>query len=482
MVEGEEVESYNLKKNLPDLNKKLLLSFKKYLDIKKINFDTSEFGSLDVLSLAKIICVISPLDYLTKQMLLEFDASDELCENLISVLEIEVNNFGYLTKDGDEYYTYANTKVHPNNVTDLGKKWRGKQYWHAYSDEQIESLRKLILHISEIHGIDVSIGLKDWLSKEDAFDAFGYKDDAFYGKVKLTGLKRVDASDDEIDSFIEEFNLNFKADINLEEGEEDLNEKIKVSDLEINFIKNINSNNENILFIHGFGGDLNNWMFNQNELSEKFNTYAIDLPGHGMSEKNIHNSSLDDLANLISSFCIANDINSVNLVGHSFGSGISIKTASLYPDLINSLTLISPIGLGKEIDSTYLENFINAESRRDLKKEIEKLYFNSDIITRDMLNEVLKFLRIDNVQTTLAKIQNEIIINGEQKNNLINEINSIKIPVCVVWGKEDQIIPSNHHKVLNDNIKIIIEKDCGHMAHIEKPSVVNDAINSTIVG
>ena len=97
---------------------------------------------------------------------------------------IEVNNFGYLTKDGDEYYTYANTKVHPNNVTDLGKKWRGRQYWHAYSDEQIESLRKLILHISEIHGIDISIGLKDWLSKEDAFDAFGYKDDAFYGKVK----------------------------------------------------------------------------------------------------------------------------------------------------------------------------------------------------------------------------------------------------------------------------------------------------------
>ena len=55
--------------------------------------------------------------------------------------------------------------------------------------------------------------------------------------------------------------------------------------------------------------------------------------------------------------------------------------------------MISPIGLGKEIDSAYLENFINAESRRDLKKEIEKLYFNSDIITRDMLNEVLKFLR-----------------------------------------------------------------------------------------
>tara|TARA_B100000676_G_scaffold305926_1_gene361104 strand:+ start:335 stop:925 length:591 start_codon:yes stop_codon:yes gene_type:complete len=92
MVEGEEVESYNLKKNLPDLNKKLLLSFKKYLDIKKVNFDTSEFDSLDSLSLAKIICVISPLDYLTKQMLLEFGETADLCNNLLSVLEIEINN------------------------------------------------------------------------------------------------------------------------------------------------------------------------------------------------------------------------------------------------------------------------------------------------------------------------------------------------------------------------------------------------------
>ena len=41
---------------------------------------------------------LSPLDHLTKQMLLEFDRSDDLCENLISVLEIEINNFGKSSK------------------------------------------------------------------------------------------------------------------------------------------------------------------------------------------------------------------------------------------------------------------------------------------------------------------------------------------------------------------------------------------------
>ncbi|MDB0003057.1 LON peptidase substrate-binding domain-containing protein [Alphaproteobacteria bacterium] len=99
MINGEELDyNNNFKKQTSELSTKLLSNFKKYLNIKKIEFNTSEFESLDALNLAKIICVISPLDYLTKQMLLEFSGSDELCENLISVLEIEINNFGKSTK------------------------------------------------------------------------------------------------------------------------------------------------------------------------------------------------------------------------------------------------------------------------------------------------------------------------------------------------------------------------------------------------
>ena len=99
IIKGEQLDyNSNFKKQTSELSSKLLSNFKNYLNIKKIEFNTSEFENLDVLNLAKIICVISPLDYLTKQMLLEFNASDELCENLISVLEIEINNFGKSSK------------------------------------------------------------------------------------------------------------------------------------------------------------------------------------------------------------------------------------------------------------------------------------------------------------------------------------------------------------------------------------------------
>jgi Lon protease-like protein len=86
-----------IKKNKKIINKyssneKLLSSFSKFLKIKELNFNTSEFEGLDASNLAKIICVISPLDYLTKQMLLEFDNDTDLYENLITVLEIEMQN------------------------------------------------------------------------------------------------------------------------------------------------------------------------------------------------------------------------------------------------------------------------------------------------------------------------------------------------------------------------------------------------------
>ena len=80
------------KKESKQLAQKLLLSFKNFLNVKNIKLNTSEFENLDTLSLAKIICVISPFDYLTKQMLLEFNNPDDMCDSLISVLEIETIN------------------------------------------------------------------------------------------------------------------------------------------------------------------------------------------------------------------------------------------------------------------------------------------------------------------------------------------------------------------------------------------------------
>ena len=90
-VEAKMIKSSNVVRNNQELNKKLLSIFKKFLEEKKLNFNISDFDNLNSISLSKIITIISPLDFLIKQMLLETNEND-ICKKLISVLEIEIQD------------------------------------------------------------------------------------------------------------------------------------------------------------------------------------------------------------------------------------------------------------------------------------------------------------------------------------------------------------------------------------------------------
>jgi hypothetical protein len=92
---------------------------------------------------------------------------------------IELNNFGYI-KSGR---TYVNTRAHRSQVVTLNSEFKGYNDWHKYSDAQIESLRKLILHIADRDNIDVREGLPNWIKKM-GLKAFEYSSDARSGKVK----------------------------------------------------------------------------------------------------------------------------------------------------------------------------------------------------------------------------------------------------------------------------------------------------------
>ena len=250
----------------------------------------------------------------------------------------------------------------------------------------------------------------------------------------------------------------------------------EIKNIDINYLQLGENNSKNIVFVHGFGGDLNNWMFNQEELSSNFNTFSLDLPGHGKSSKNIEQGSLEYLSDIVNDFCNQNNLEKICLVGHSLGGGICLNIALANSELVESLVLVSPIGLGKEIDN-YVEEFIKSESRRDLKPQLEKLYFNKELITRDLVNEVLKFKRLDGVEKALQIIKDETLIeDNNQKTFLGDKIETLKSKISIIWGENDEIIPNSHIKELPSNVETHIFKESGHMSHIEKSKEVNEII------
>lgn len=97
---------------------------------------------------------------------------------------IELCNFGWLTKKGNDFYTYTNTRVDPKNVVTLKESFRGYTHWVRYTDEQLNSLNHLIHLIAGKHNISVEIGLKQRLKVMSPYKALEYYNDAVNGKVK----------------------------------------------------------------------------------------------------------------------------------------------------------------------------------------------------------------------------------------------------------------------------------------------------------
>lgn len=110
---------------------------------------------------------------------------------------IEVCNFGQLTQGGyknrdgiwvdknpDKFYTYVGYEVHPDQICDLGFKWRGYQYWHTYSDAQIDALYNLTQYLRDRYDINLENGLKSMMAVKGDVEAFSYYESANKGYIK----------------------------------------------------------------------------------------------------------------------------------------------------------------------------------------------------------------------------------------------------------------------------------------------------------
>ncbi|OWJ68248.1 acetoin dehydrogenase dihydrolipoyllysine-residue acetyltransferase subunit [Inquilinus limosus] len=230
-----------------------------------------------------------------------------------------------------------------------------------------------------------------------------------------------------------------------------------------------------VVLIHGFGGDLNNWLFTQPALAGR-PVHAIDLPGHGGSGKEVGAGDIAALSGAVLAYLDAAGIGKAHLAGHSMGGAVALALALDSPDRVASATLIAPAGLGAEINSGYIDGFIGAQKRKDLKPHLEALFADPDLVTRDLVEDVLKYKRLDGVEAALKTIAGAVFPGGRQAVSLRDRIGSAKVPVQVIWGTADAIVPAAHADGLPDSVPVHRFDGKGHMVHMEAAAEVNRLI------
>jgi pyruvate dehydrogenase E2 component (dihydrolipoamide acetyltransferase) len=290
-------------------------------------------------------------------------------------------------------------------------------------------------------------------------------------------------ADAELDAFVARFQEEFAAHATeAEAGPEP--ETIEAGGRRVRYLALGEGQGTPLLFIHGFGGDLNNWQFNQEALAAGRRTYALDLPGHGGSTKELADQRADVgmLAGAVLDFMDAKGIGKAHLVGHSLGGAIALDLALNHTDRVRSVTAICSAGLGAEINMAYIDGFMAAKRRKQLQPVLEMLVADPGMVSREMIEDVLKFKRLDGVETALNRIIEGSFAGGRQAVQLTGRVGELNVPVQVVWGRQDRIIPVRHSEGLPSSIRVHVFDDAAHMVHMEKAAEVNDLIKDFVAG
>ncbi len=300
--------------------------------------------------------------------------------------------------------------------------------------------------------------------------------------VIAAGAPGVDTGGAEIDTFIAGFNETF-AIVAAEAAAEAASEPeiVEAGGWRLNYQHAGAGERAAIVLVHGFGGDLNNWLFNQPDLAQSHSVYALDLPGHGRSAKDVGAGELATLSDALGAFLDTLGIGRAHLCGHSLGGAVVLDLALRRPETAASLTLISTTGLGPEINGSYIDGFVAAGRRKEMKAVLALLFAAPDAVSRDMVEELLRYKRLDGVEAALRGIAEAVFAGGRQANSMAARLSELAQPVQVIWGRDDRIMPPAHAEGLPDSVAVTMIENAGHMPQMEAAAKVNRLIRKIAV-
>lgn len=236
------------------------------------------------------------------------------------------------------------------------------------------------------------------------------------------------------------------------------------------------SGSKTIVLLHGFGGCHDVWREVISSLSPPARTLAYDLPGHGLSFGFPDAGPAKVAARAVLADLSARKLKRIHLVGHSMGGAVAMLMALAEPDKVASLTLLAPGGLGPEINGPLLRRYASAwgsSEIRDCLIAMSSPHSQPPERIVDVLREMRG--RPGQVQK-LAEIAAAMTTDDRQGVIPRDRLDGLNMPVMVVWGADDVVLPSTQADDLPAHFHVHHVLEAGHMLPEEVPDLVADIV------
>ena len=248
-----------------------------------------------------------------------------------------------------------------------------------------------------------------------------------------------------------------------------------------------------LILLHGYGASTYSWRHVSPYFSKSYRVIAIDLKGFGLSDKPVDSDySVLEQSRMVYEFIRVHCLENVVLAGNSLGGAVSLLTYLMQSDQgthhISKLILIDTASYQQDLPlyiSILRVPIINelslclTSSNFKSRMTLRKAFFDHSKITEQMVATYGAYLSLPGASQALIKTAKQMIPSNLEE--ISERYKSIDIPVLLIWGENDEIVPLEVGRKLAGHIpnsKLVVVPNCGHIPQEECPNQAIEAMES----
>lgn len=272
---------------------------------------------------------------------------------------------------------------------------------------------------------------------------------------------------------------------------------VEINGVDIQY-KEINGEGPLILLLHGFGASTFSWHAVMEPLSAYGHVVAYDRPAFGLTERPLARDFLwqpgnpyNEEANVAYVIGLMDYFGAEKaiLIGNSAGGRVALATAVAYPERVQAVVLVDSVG-GAKSNFSLLSAVAQLPQVRAIGpyavrgiatsgiETIKQAWHDPSLITEETLDGYRLPLQVENWDRALY----EFTAAG-QRPDLIANFDRLTMPVLVLSGDDDRIVPMETAVELSEQITgstLVIFENCGHVPHEECPDAFMETVENFI--
>ena len=262
--------------------------------------------------------------------------------------------------------------------------------------------------------------------------------------------------------------------------------RCRVAGREMSYV-DIGSGEPAVVFIHGLGGNWQNWLENIPRVAQHRRVIAMDLPGHGESEMPADKISISGYGMWVDELLERIDVDQAILVGNSMGGFIATEMAISHPRRVCALVIAAAAGISQTNvrrhplmtilrSGTAIASWVGANSHKVAARPRARhlstafVFRHPSRLPPDLMAEVMR---------GAGKPAFMKALDACLSYDFRDRLEDVRCSTLIVWGAEDVIVPKEDADEFNRHIphaKKVVFDETGHCPQMERPREFNHCL------